>query len=237
MLKVTNLWIRYGYVEAVRGISLEVKENEIVALIGANGAGKSSTLMAISGIVEKEAGRVYFQDKDITDARPKDIVKLGISHIPEGRHILPDMSVEENLFMGTFGSPVRMKKEQIERKKQEMYELFPRLCERKKQIGGTLSGGEQQMLAIARGLMSNPKLVIFDEPSLGLAPILLEEVYKRIDMLKQTGVTMLLVEQNASMALEIVDRAYVMETGNIVMEGYGKDLLNNEQVKKAYLGI
>jgi branched-chain amino acid transport system ATP-binding protein len=237
MLKVSNLWIQYGYVEAVRGISFEVKDNEIVALIGANGAGKSSTLLAISGIIEKEAGRVYFNDQDITDANSKDIVKLGISHIPEGRHVLPDMTVEENLFMGTYGSPIRMTKEQIGHKKQEMYELFPRLAERKKQTGGTLSGGEQQMLAIARGLMSNPKLIIFDEPSLGLAPILLEEVYKRIDALKKTGVTMLLVEQNACMALEIVDRAYVMETGSIVMEGCGQDLLNNAQVKKAYLGM
>lgn len=238
MLKVDNLWIKYDHVEAVRGIHFEVKKGEIVALIGANGAGKTSTLMGISGLVEKNAGDVFFLGENITNLSPSKIVRLGISHIPEGRHIFPQMSVEENIFMGTFGrSGKPIGKLEIERKKEEMYAFFPRLKERCKQMGSTLSGGEQQMLAIARGLMFDPELIIFDEPSLGLAPIIIDDVYEKILQLRAQGKTILLVEQNASIALEAADRGYVLENGSITLEGKGRDLLVDPEVKRAYLGI
>lgn len=237
MLKVENLWIRYGNVEAVRGLSLEVHEKEIVALIGANGAGKSSTLMGISGMLPKADGRIFFMDKEITNVKPKDIVKMGISHVPEGRHVFPEMTVEENIYIGSFGAAKPLTKEEFKLKKEEMYEFFPRLYERRNQMAGTLSGGEQQMLAIARGLMASPKLIIFDEPSLGLAPIIIEDVYEQIKKLKKNGTTILLVEQNASVALEVADRAYVIENGSIAMTGTGADLQNDPNVKKAYLGL
>ena len=237
MLKIENLWIRYGNVEAVRGLSLEVKRNEIVALIGANGAGKSSTLMGISGMIPKSDGKIFFLDKDITDTKPKDIVKMGISHVPEGRHVFPDMTVEENIYIGSFGSAKAPSKEELKRKKEEMYTFFPRLYERRTQMAGTLSGGEQQMLAIARGLMASPELIIFDEPSLGLAPIIIEDVYEQIAKLKDNGTTILLVEQNASVALEVADRAYVIENGSIALTGNGEELRDNPDVKKAYLGM
>ena len=237
MLKVENLWIRYGNVEAVRGLSLEVREKEIVALIGANGAGKSSTLMGISGMLPKADGRIFFMDQEITNAKPKDIVKMGISHVPEGRHVFPEMTVEENIYIGSFGAAKPLTKEAFKLKKEEMYEFFPRLYERRNQTAGTLSGGEQQMLAIARGLMASPKLIIFDEPSLGLAPIIIEDVYEQIKKLKKNGTTILLVEQNASVALEVADRAYVIENGSIAMTGTGAELQNDPNVKKAYLGL
>ena len=237
MLKVDNLWIRYGNVEAVRGLSLKVSRNEIVALIGANGAGKSSTLMGISGMVPKAEGKVFFMDKDITDMSPKNIVKMGISHVPEGRHVFPEMTVEENIYIGSFGAARVLSKEELREKKEEMYAFFPRLYERRSQMAGTLSGGEQQMLAIARGLMASPELVIFDEPSLGLAPIIIEDVYEQIMKLKKQGATILLVEQNASVALDVADRAYVIENGTIAMMGTGADLQNDPNVKKAYLGM
>ena len=237
MLKVENLWIRYGNVEAVRGLSLEVARNEIVALIGANGAGKSSTLMGISGMVPKAEGKVFFMDKEITDMNPKNIVRMGISHVPEGRHVFPEMTVEENIYIGSFGAAKVLSKEELRKKKEEMYAFFPRLYERRSQMAGTLSGGEQQMLAIARGLMASPKLVIFDEPSLGLAPIIIEDVYEQIVKLKKQGTTILLVEQNASVALDVADRAYVIENGIIAMAGTGAELQNDPNVKKAYLGM
>lgn len=238
MLKIDNLWIRYNHVEAVRGIHFEVKKGEIVALIGANGAGKTSTLMGISGLVEKDEGSVFFKGKDITNMTANKIVRLGISHIPEGRHVFPQMTVEENIFMGTFGRNGKpMTKKEVEAKREEMYAFFPRLKERYKQMGSTLSGGEQQMLAIARGLMFDPELIIFDEPSLGLAPIIIDDVYEKILALKAKGKTILLVEQNASIALDVADRGYVLENGSIALEGKGHDLLNDPEVKKVYLGI
>ena len=236
MLKVENLCINYGHIEAVRGISIDIKENEIVALIGANGAGKTSTLMGITGMVEKAGGSVWLDGQDITNEMPKDIFHRGVSYIPEGRRIFPEMTVEENMFMGAFNSSRMLSKGEIAAKKQEMYEFFPILYERRSQYGGTLSGGEQQMLAIARGLMSSPRMIIFDEPSLGLAPIIIDDVYNRIERLKNAGTTILLVEQNASVALDIADRAYVVETGKIAMEGTGRDLQEDERVRKVYLG-
>lgn len=237
MLKIENLWIRYGHVEAVRGLSLEVKRNEIVALIGANGAGKSSTLMGVSGMIPKADGKVFFLDQEITNAKPKDIVKMGLSHVPEGRHVFPEMTVEENIYIGSFGAAKPLSKETLKQKKEEMYAFFPRLYERRSQMAGTLSGGEQQMLAIARGLMASPELIVFDEPSLGLAPIIIEDVYVQIKKLKENGTTILLIEQNASVALEVADRAYVIENGTIAMTGTGLELQNDPNVRKAYLGM
>lgn len=237
MLDIQNLTVNYGHISALRNISVHVSKGEVVAIIGANGAGKSTTLMSISGLIKKESGKVIFLGEDITNENPSKIVKMGISHIPEGRHIFPEMTVEENLFMGTFGEGIKFNKSNFINKLEEVFNFFPRLKERRKQIGGTLSGGEQQMLAIARGLMGNPKLIMFDEPSLGLAPILVEEVFNYINMAKKTGVTMLLIEQNAMAALEVADRAYVFETGDITISGDSQDVMNNPNVKKAYLGI
>lgn len=237
MLDVQNLTVNYGYISALRNVSLNVDKGEIVAVIGANGAGKSTTLMSISGLVKKESGKVVFLDDDITIEKPSKIVKKGISHIPEGRHIFKEMTVQENLFMGTFGAKKKMDRSAYSKKLEEVFDFFPRLKERRKQIGGTLSGGEQQMLAIARGLMCDPKLIMFDEPSLGLAPILVEEVFNYINAAKKTGATMLIVEQNAVVALEVADRAYVFETGEVKLTGASKDVINDPEVKKAYLGI
>jgi len=236
MLQIENLVVNYGKISALKGISLEVRKNEIVALIGANGAGKSTTLMSISGLVEKEAGTIRFCGEDITDVRPNRIVGYGISHVPEGRHIFGKMTVEENLITGTFADK-KISKEAIKEKIQSLYDLFPRLGERRKQMGGTLSGGEQQMLAIARGLMIDPSLIMLDEPSLGLAPIVVQEIFSLILRIKSSGKTVLLIEQNANMALQVADRGYVLETGSICLSGTGKELLANEDVKKAYLGI
>lgn len=236
MLKIENLSVDYGNISALRGLSLEVKENQIVSLIGANGAGKTTTLMAVSGLAAKSGGSVSFAGEDITRERASRIVQRGICHVPEGRHIFPRMTVEENLVAGSFGDRT-ISRVKVREKVEEMYDLFPRLKERKSQLGGTLSGGEQQMLAIARGLMFDPRLVMFDEPSMGLAPIVVEEIFGLILKIKEMGKTILLIEQNASMALQIADWGYVLETGEITLQGAGRDLLADENVKKAYLGI
>ena len=236
MLKIENLSVDYGNISALRGVSLEVKENQIVSLIGANGAGKTTTLMAVSGLAAKSGGSVSFAEEDITRERASRIVQRGICHVPEGRHIFPRMTVEENLVAGSFGDRT-ISRVKVREKVEEMYDLFPRLKERKSQLGGTLSGGEQQMLAIARGLMFDPRLVMFDEPSMGLAPIVVEEIVGLILKIKEMGKTILLIEQNASMALQIADWGYVLETGEITLQGAGRDLLADENVKKAYLGI
>ena len=236
MLKIENLSVDYGNISALRGVSLEVKENQIVSLIGANGAGKTTTLMAVSGLAAKSGGSVSFAEEDITRERASRIVQRGICHVPEGRHIFPRMTVEENLVAGSFGDRT-ISRVKVREKVEEMYDLFPRLKERKSQLGGTLSGGEQQMLAIARGLMFDPRLVMFDEPSMGLAPIVVEEIFGLILKIKEMGKTILLIEQNASMALQIADWGYVLETGEITLQGAGRDLLADENVKNAYLGI
>ena len=236
MLKIENLSVDYGNISALRGVSLDVKENQIVSLIGANGAGKTTTLMAVSGLAAKSGGSVSFAGEDITRERASRIVQRGICHVPEGRHIFPRMTVEENLVAGSFGDRA-ISRVKVREKVEEMYDLFPRLKERKSQLGGTLSGGEQQMLAIARGLMFDPRLVMFDEPSMGLAPIVVEEIFGLILKIKEMGKTILLIEQNASMALQIADWGYVLETGEITHQGAGRDLLADENVKKAYLGI
>lgn len=236
MLKVENLQVHYGNIKAIRGISFEVKEKEIVTIIGSNGAGKSSTLMGISNIVRKAGGSVFFKGKEISLTKASDIVKMGIGHVPEGRHIFPDLSVEENLIVGDTGnmhSDKKILKDNLDR----VYELFPILRERKSQKGGTLSGGEQQMLAIGRGLMVDPDLLMLDEPSLGLAPIIVEEIFSLIQQIRDMGKTILLIEQNANMALQIADRGYVMETGEITLNGAASDLANDPKVAAAYLGI
>lgn len=235
MLDVKNLKVNYGYISALRGIDFEVNEGEIITLIGGNGAGKTTTLMSISNLVPKTEGEIIFEGKDISNMVAHKIVQEGISHVPEGRKIFPALSVRENLITGTFGNN-KMKKERINENLERMYELFPRLKERINQGGGTLSGGEQQMLAIGRGLMMDPDLIMLDEPSLGLAPIIVEEIFELILRIKKSGKTVLLIEQNAAMALQIADRGYVLERGNIVMTGTGKELINDERVRKSYLG-
>ena len=235
MLKVDRLSVNYGYITALSGVSIEINQGEIVSLIGGNGAGKTTTLMAVSNLVEKTRGKVFFKGADITQTAPDRIVKLGISHIPEGRKIFPGLTVYENLIAGTIGNPA-LTKEEIAENLERSYEMFPRLKERRRQSGGSLSGGEQQMLAIARGLMMSPELLMLDEPSLGLAPIIVEDIFEHIIKIRGMGKTILLIEQNASMALSIADRGYVLETGSVKMEGSGSDLLNNPEVKKVYLG-
>ena len=236
LLKVENLNVTYGHVCAVNHINFHVDEGQIVSLIGSNGAGKTSTLMAISNMAPVKDGTITYKGDDITGVKPHLIPKMGICHIPEGRLIFPKLSVRDNLISGTIADPNITKEMQKERF-EEMYSLFPILSQRRNQAAGTLSGGEQQMLAIARGLMSNPNLVMMDEPSLGIAPIIVEEIFKLILKIRDTGKTILLIEQNASAALSIADYAYVLELGNIVLEGPGKELLQNPDVKKAYLGI
>ena len=235
ILKVSDLSVNYGYVAAVRNVHLQVCKNEIVTLIGSNGAGKTTTLMAISNLVEKSSGQVLFDNEDIGKLPPDQVVRKGIAHVPEGRKIFPRLSVYENLLVGSLGNP-KLKKTEIEEQIEYIFSLFPRLKERRKQAGGSLSGGEQQMLAIGRGLMMKPELIMLDEPSMGLAPIIVEDIFELILKIRDTGKTILLIEQNASMALSIADRAYVLETGKITMEGKGSDLLNDENVKKVYLG-
>ncbi len=235
LLKVDNLSVYYGYVSALQKVSIQVNEGEIITLIGGNGAGKTTTLMSISNLVEKAEGNITFNGQDITRMAPDKIVKLGISHVPEGRKIFPQLTVYENLIAGTFGKP-GTSKERTQHLMEQNFALFPRLKERAKQAGGSLSGGEQQMLAIARGLMMDPTLIMLDEPSLGLAPIIVEEIFDLILRIRQNGTTVLLIEQNASMALSIADRGYVLETGRMTLTGTGKDLSVNEDVKKAYLG-
>lgn len=236
MLKIENLSVRYGHVEALRDISLEVQEHEIVTLIGSNGAGKTTTLMAISSLAAKDEGRIEFAGTDITNLSPEKVVHLGIAHVPEGRRIFPSLTVYENLMMGTLGNK-KLTKARIAELVDEQFALFPRLSERRSQVGGSLSGGEQQMLAVARGLMMDPEMIMLDEPSLGLAPIIVEEIFELILKIRDMGKTVLLIEQNASMALSIADRGYVIANGAVLLSGTGEDLLNNEDVKKAYLGV
>ena len=234
MLEVKNLSVSYGAIEAVKDISFTVNDGEIVSLIGANGAGKTTTLHTITGLVPAKSGSMMYNGVDLLKTHNNNkIVTLGMAHIPEGRHVFTRMSVEENLEMGAFSL-----KDQSDLKKDldMVYGLFPRLKERRNQKAGTLSGGEQQMLAMGRALMSHPKTILMDEPSMGLSPKLVKEIFSIIRKLHEQGITILLVEQNAKMALSIADRAYVLETGRITMEGDAKELLNNEQVRKAYLG-
>ena len=232
MLKAEDLNVYYGPIHAVKGVSFEVREGEIVTLIGANGAGKSTTLKTLSGLMRSRGGKIEFMDKSIASTAPHKIVELGLAQVPEGRRIFTRMTVEENLDMGAFIK----KNANVEADKERVFEQFPRLKERRKQVAGTLSGGEQQMLAMGRALMSDPKLLMLDEPSMGLAPILVEQVFDIITELHKAGTTILLVEQNAEMALSIADRAYVMETGRITLSGTGKELAASEEVQKAYLG-
>ena len=232
MLKAENLNVYYGPIHAVKGVSFEVNEGEIVTLIGANGAGKSTTLKTVSGLMRSHGGAVEFMDRSIASTAPHKIVELGIAHVPEGRRIFTKMTVEENLDMGAF----TVRGGNVDEDKEKVFEQFPRLKERRRQIAGTLSGGEQQMLAMGRALMSHPKLLMLDEPSMGLAPILVEQVFDIITALHKAGTTILLVEQNAEMALSIADRAYVMETGRITLSGTGAELAASEEVQKAYLG-
>lgn len=236
-LKATNLNVRYGNVAALRGVDFHVDQGEIVTLIGPNGAGKTSTLMAVSNLIDgKKAGSLVFEGQDISHMESSAIVKLGISHVPEGRRIFPRLTVEENLMMGTFGTK-KYDKEKASQLLQDVYKMFPRLLERRTQLGGTLSGGEQQMLAIGRGLMFSPKLLMLDEPSLGLAPMVVKEIFELIQDIREKGTTVLLIEQNAGLALQIADRGYVLENGRIVMSGTGSGLAHDERIIKAYLGM
>ncbi len=235
MLKLRNIQAFYGNIQALKDINMEVEEGEIITLIGANGAGKSTTLMTISGIVPARKGEIIFQGKAINNMPPDEIVSLGISQVPEGRHIFPYLTVMENLDMGTF---LRKDHDEIKKDLDYIFELFPRLAERRHQAGGTLSGGEQQMLAISRAIMTRPRLLLLDEPSLGLAPIITRQIFEIIEKInKENNTTIFLVEQNANLALKIANRGYVMENGAITMTGTGADLLADEDVKKAYLGI
>ena len=231
LLTIKDLSVAYGGIQAVRGISFDVSEGEGVTLIGANGAGKSSPLRSIVGLVKPSGGSVLFQDKELSGLTTENIVKNGITLVPEGRRVFVNLTVYENLKMGAY-----MRKDNLEADLNWVYDLFPRLKERNWQSAGTLSGGEQQMLAIARALMSRPKLIMMDEPSLGLAPLVVQGVFDIIREINRQGVTILLVEQNANMALKAADRAYVMETGQITMSGSGQDLLENEEIREAYLG-
>lgn len=233
MLEVKDLEVHYGVIKAIKGVSFEVNEREVIALIGANGAGKTTILHTISGLLNKTAGSVFFEGKDITKTPACKIVSLGLAHVPEGRRVFSQLTVFENLKLGAY---TRKDKKEIEDTLSMVYERFPRLKERKNQIAGTLSGGEQQMLAMGRALMSHPKLILMDEPSMGLSPILVEEIFKIIRDISASGTTVLLVEQNAKKALSIADRAYVLETGNITLSGDADKLMNDESVKKAYLG-
>lgn len=233
MLKVEKLNVHYGVIHALKDVSMEVKEGEIVSLIGANGAGKTTLLQTISGLLKKTSGEVLFLGKSMNKVSAKNIVKEGITQVPEGRHIFPGMSVYENLLMGAY---LRKDKDGIKADLQDIYQWFPILEKRSSQDASTLSGGEQQMLAMGRALMARPKILLLDEPSMGLAPILVKEIFNIIKDINEKGTTVLLVEQNAKMALSIADRAYVMETGNIVMSGTGAELVNSPEIQKAYLG-
>lgn len=233
MLEIKDLHVHYGGIHALRGISLNVEDGKIISLIGANGAGKSTTLKAIMGLVQKTSGSVIYDGKDITGYKTKDIVKTGLILTPEGRRVFPDLTVDENIALGAY---TRKDKAEIAKDRKWVFELFPRLEERKWQAAGTLSGGEQQMLAVARSLMGRPKLLMMDEPSLGLAPLIVKNIFGIIKEINAAGVNVLLIEQNAKAALEISDYGYVMETGAITISGTGKELLVNDQVRKAYLG-
>ena len=232
LLSVNDIHVYYGAIHAVKGVSLEVNEGEVVTLIGANGAGKSTVLNTISGLLRAKSGTIDFMGTPINTMAPNKIVQLGLAQCPEGRRVFAHMTVEENLEMGAYTRP----NSTIEGNLEHVYELFPRLKERRKQVGGTLSGGEQQMLAVGRGLMSRPKVLMMDEPSLGLAPLVVQGIFDIIREINRQGVTILLIEQNANMALKIADLAYVLETGTITMSGTGAELLADEKVKEAYLG-
>jgi branched-chain amino acid transport system ATP-binding protein len=234
LLALNDVRASYGDLQALFNITLEVKAGEVVTLIGANGAGKTTTLRVISGLLHSKHGKVQFEGRDISNLPAHDIVMRGVSHVPEGRQLFPHMSVEENLALGAYAPRLRPK---LKQKIEEQFEFFPRLKERRKQLAGTLSGGEQQMVAIARGLMAEPKLLLLDEPSLGLAPKIVEEVFAKIQQIGKSGVTVLIVEQNVVDGLSISDRAYVVENGEITMQGSPKDLLGNAQVRAAYLGL
>ena len=231
MLEIKNLDVSYGAVHAIHGVSLHVNDGEIVSLIGANGAGKTTILRTISGLKKADAGEIIFDGADLRRTEPSKIINLKLAHVPEGRHIFAQMTVEENLQMGAFADGSDM-----EETMEEVYERFPRLRERRRQLAGTLSGGEQQMLAVGRALMAKPKLILMDEPSMGLSPLLVKEIFSIIKEVNKKGITILLVEQNAKMALSISNRAYVLETGKISIEGDARDLLSDARVKKAYLG-
>ena len=233
MLEVKDLEVYYGVIQAIKGVSFQVNKGEVIALIGANGAGKTTILHTITGLLSPKKGSVMFEGTDITKVPAHKIVSMGMAHVPEGRRVFADLSVYENLKMGAY---TRKDKAEIEESLKQIYERFPRLEERKNQMAGTLSGGEQQMLAMGRALMSRPQIILMDEPSMGLSPILVNEIFNIIESVSKSGTTVLLVEQNAKKALSIADRAYVLETGNIVMEGKAKDLLEDDAIKKAYLG-
>lgn len=233
MLEVKDLHVHYGVIEAIKGISFEVNKGEVIALIGANGAGKTTILHTISGLIKPSAGTVLFEGKDIVKIPGHKIVSLGMAHVPEGRRVFAQLSVYENLLMGAY---TRKDKEEIQNSLQIVYDRFPRLEERKNQMAGTLSGGEQQMLAMGRALMSNPSIILMDEPSMGLSPIFVNEIFDIIQKVSEAGTTVLLVEQNAKKALSIADRAYVLETGKIVLTGKADELMNDDSIKKAYLG-
>ena len=233
LLEIENLEVNYGMIKALKGVSFEVNKGEIIALIGANGAGKTTTLHAISGILPSTSGKIIYNGQNITKTPAHKIVKLGISQVPEGRRVFSQLSVFENLLMGAY---TRRDKSEINEDLEKIYERFPRLEERKNQIAGTLSGGEQQMLAMGRALMSNASMLMLDEPSMGLSPLLVQEIFEIIRDIHKAGMTILLVEQNAQMALSVADRAYVLETGHVVMDGTGAELLTNERVRSAYLG-
>ena len=233
LLEIKDLEVNYGVIKAIKGVSFDVNEGEIIALIGANGAGKTTILHTITGLIQAKKGSIVFDGKELTKTPPHKIVSMGMAHVPEGRRIFQQLSVLENLKLGAY---TRKDKSEIASTLKMVYERFPRLEERKNQVAGTLSGGEQQMLAMGRALMSKPRIILMDEPSMGLSPLLVSEIFDIINVINESGTTVLLVEQNAKKALSIADRAYVLETGNITLSGDAKDLINDESVKKAYLG-
>lgn len=234
MLELKDVNVSYGAIHAIHDVSLTVNDGEIVSLIGANGAGKTTILHTITGLKKASSGSITYDGHDLIKTEPSKIITLGMAHVPEGRHIFPSMTVAENLEMGAY---IRNDKDGIQASVKEVFERFPRLKERRRQLAGTLSGGEQQMLAVGRALMSNPKIILMDEPSMGLSPLLVKEIFHIIQEVHKQGITVLLVEQNAKMALSIADRAYVLETGHISMSGPAQELLSDEKVKKAYLGL
>lgn len=233
LLEIKDLEVYYGMIQAIKGVSFQVNEGEVIALIGANGAGKTTILHTVTGLLEAKKGSVFFDGKDITKTPAHKIVSMGMAHVPEGRRVFANLSVYQNLRMGAY---TRKDKQEIEETLKTVYQRFPRLEERKNQLAGTLSGGEQQMLAMGRALMSHPRIILMDEPSMGLSPIFVNEIFDIIKEVSASGTTVLLVEQNAKKALSISDRGYVLETGKIVLEGKSEDLLNNDSIKKAYLG-
>lgn len=233
MLEVKDLVVNYGAVEALKGISFTIEKGEIVTLIGANGAGKTTTMHTISGLVKAKSGSITYEGEDLLKIRPSKLIEKGIAHVPEGRHVFPEMTVDENLDMGAYSCKDKKAAAAI---RDDVFDKFPRLKERRRQLAGTLSGGEQQMLAVGRALMGQPSIILMDEPSMGLSPILVEEVFSIIEEIHKAGITVMLNEQNARMALAIADRAYVLETGKISINGKASDLLQDERIRKAYLG-